>query len=219
MIMKKLISSLFVAMAMMVAIPAQAQGLKFGVKGGVNLTKLDLDKVSDFQSAYDYGKKNKVGWYIGPTVKYTFAMGLGFDGAVFYDQRNAEVNGEEVKQKTVYVPINLRYNIGIGAAGSIYLAAGPQVGFNVGDTDINIGHLADSQDKINDTFQLKKATFGINLGAGVSVLKHLEVGFVYNIPLGNTADIKGSVKDMANTMKDKYDVKSNTFQVSAALYF
>lgn len=212
--MKKIVSAIIVAVALATAMPAQAQGLKFGVKGGLNLTSLDLDKVSDFSSAYEYGKENKAGWYIGPTVKYTFAMGFGFDGAVFYDQRNAKVNGEDVKQKMVYVPINLRYNIGIGALGSVYLAAGPQVGFNVGDTNINIGHLADSKDQINDTFQLKKATFGINLGAGVSVLKHLEVGFVYNIPLGNTADIKS-----LDSLKDKYDVKSNTFQVSAAIYF
>jgi len=217
--MKKIVSAIIVAVALATAMPAQAQGLKFGVKGGLNLTSLNLDKVSDFSSAYEYGKENKAGWYIGPTVKYTFAMGLGFDGAVFYDQRNAKVNGEDVKQKTVYVPINLRYNIGIGALGSVYLAAGPQVGFNVGDTNINIGHLADSKDQINDTFQLKKATFGINLGAGLILMKHLEVGVVYNIPLGNTADIKGSVSDIANSMKDKYDVKSNTFQVSAAIYF
>ena len=213
--MKKLISTLVVAVAMMVATPAQAQGVQFGVKGGYNITSMDFDEVSGWQSAYDMGKDNKNGWYIGPTVKISIAAGLGADGAIFYDQRKTEIEGESVTMKSVYVPINLRYNIGLGSLGGIYLAAGPQFGFGVGDTEFDFKDKSSYQ----NTFQMKKATFGVNLGAGVYLFKHLEVGAVYNIPLGKTADIKGSVTSIADNMQDKYDVKSNTFQVSAAIYF
>lgn len=214
--MKKLIGLLFAAVALLTSAPFQAQGLKFGLKAGYNITNMDLDKVSGWSSAYEMGKSNKNGWYVGPTLKLSLPGGLGFDGSVFYDQRKSEINGESIKMKSVYVPINVRYNIGLGGVAGIYFAAGPQIGFNVGDTDIDLNYLDETKTAVKDKFQLKKSTFGINLGAGVNVLSHLEVGVVYCIPLGNTADIKG---DVAGNIKDKYDVKSNTLQVSAAYFF
>ena len=48
------------------------------------------------------------------------------------------------------------------------------------------------------------------------MLKFLEVGAVYSIPLGNTADL--DIGNLQSTF-DQYSVKSNTFQVSAAIYF
>ena len=214
--MKKFISTMIVAVALMAATPALAQGFKFGVKGGLNVTSMSFDS---FNNAVDMAKKNKAGWYIGPTVKFSLPIGLGFDAAAFYDQLNTQMEGNDIKQKTVYIPINLRYNIGLGGLGSVYVAAGPQFGFNVGDTDIDVMYLGESKEQIKDNFQIRKSTLGINLGAGVSLLKHLEVGLVYNIPFGNTADVKGGLKDMYEDLKYKYDVKSNTFQVSAAFYF
>ena len=44
--MKKVISVLMVAVALMMAAPAQAQLIKFGLKGGMNFTKLDFDAKS-----------------------------------------------------------------------------------------------------------------------------------------------------------------------------
>ena len=41
--MKKVLSILMVAVALMMAIPAQAQLVKFGVKGGMNFSKLDTN--------------------------------------------------------------------------------------------------------------------------------------------------------------------------------
>lgn len=219
--MRKLFSMLLVAVALMVSAPVQAQGVSFGVKGGFNITSMDIDKSSTATSVYQMGKENKNGWYIGPSVKLSLAGGLGFDGAIFYDQRLTEVgvDADEVKQQFIYVPINLRYNLGLGSLGGIYIAAGPQFGFNVGDTDFDVKDFSDTQQKINSKFQLKKATFGVNLGAGVYLFKHFEVGAVYNIPLGNTADIKGDAIGIAENLQKNYDVKSNTFQVSAAIYF
>ena len=40
--MKKVLSILMVAVALMMAAPAQAQLIKFGVKGGMDFTELDF---------------------------------------------------------------------------------------------------------------------------------------------------------------------------------
>ena len=215
--MKKVFTSMLLLAAMLVAMPAQAQGVKFGVKGGYNITSMSIK--GGTQAVADNLKDNKNGWYIGPTVKVSLLAGLGVDGAIFYDQRETDLGSgqaeETIKQQSILVPINLRYNIGLGGLAGIYAAAGPQFGFNVGDTEFNIMNLNGTVEKATDKFQLKKATFGINVGAGVYLLKRLEVGFVYNIPLGNTADINDGVVEAAK----KFDVKSNTWQVSAAVYF
>ena len=41
--MKKVLSVLMVAVALMMAAPAQAQLIKFGVKGGMDFTELDTN--------------------------------------------------------------------------------------------------------------------------------------------------------------------------------
>lgn len=211
--MKKVFSSMLLLAAMLVAVPAQAQGVKFGVKGGYNITSMKID------DAAASVKDNKNGWYVGPTVKVSLLAGLGVDGAIFYDQRETELEdtAEPIKQQSILVPINLRYNLGLGGLAGIYGAVGPQFGFNVGDADFSFKNAVS---QVEDKFQLKKATFGINVGAGVYLLKRLEVGFVYNIPLGNTADYsEGTALSGTVEAAKKFDVKSNTWQVSAAVYF
>lgn len=207
--MKKGFSVFLFVAALLMASPAQAQGVKFGIKGGFNITDMKFDKSSTASSTYQMGKENKNGWYAGLTAKGTLIGGLGFDIAALYDQRETEVIGETIKQQYIYVPLNLRFNIGLGSMASVYLAAGPQFGFNIGDSKIEWQNPVDyAQNK----FQLKKSTIGVNVGAGITLLKFLELGAVYNIPLGNTADF-----DIQNAIEE-YDVKSNSFQVSAAIY-
>ena len=131
--MKKIIVSLL-AILLLQAMPSQAQ-LKFGLKGGINVTKMSFSsKILD--------AKNQSGFFIGPTVKFKLPLvGLGFDVAALYDQREADMDilnedgtdGGKIKQKSINVPINLRYTVGLGDLAGIYFAAGPQFGFNIGD--------------------------------------------------------------------------------------
>ena len=51
--MKKIISALMIAVCIGMAMPAQAQLIKFGVKGGVNLAKADFNK-SDLKNRQLY---------------------------------------------------------------------------------------------------------------------------------------------------------------------
>ena len=207
--MKKLLS-LLVLLTVLAVMPASAQSVKFGVKGGLNVSSMSFDKdVVD--------SKNRVGWFIGPSVKLSLPI-IGFDIAALYDQKETEVDAAVIKQQSVLVPVNVRGNFGLGSMASIYIAAGPQFGFNVGDDEFSWL----STDSYTNTFQLKKSSFSLNLGAGVTVLKHLEVGFAYNIPLGDTgdADVLGVAGNLANnawsTIKG---AKINTWTVSAAVYF
>lgn len=188
--------------ATLVAVPAQAQ-FKFGLKGGLNVT--DMSFSSDVVEA-----SNRAGFFIGPTVKFTLpVVGLGIDASALYDQREAELKGsdEKIKQQAINIPVNLRYDIGLGSLAAVYLAAGPQFGFNIGDK-----HQTLVQDV--SEWKLNTSNFSVNVGLGVMLLSHLQIGANYNIVCGKTGEV--TVFDGA---KEAFRGRSNTWQVSAAYYF
>ena len=200
--MKRIITLVLLVAAMTVS--AQAQGIKFGLKGGLDIVNLSFDK-----NVFD--TSNKLGWFIGPSLKVSLPVpGLGVDIAALYDQKKSEVNNETITQKSIIVPVNARFSFGVGSAASIYLAAGPQFGFNVGDDEFKW-----TSNGVENTFQLKKSAFSLNFGAGVTLMKHLEIGFAYNLGLGKTADV--TVKQASQDIKDETAPKS--WQISAAYYF
>jgi hypothetical protein len=187
--------------------PAGAQGIDFGVRGGTTRSTLSFDKDSFFG-------KGHYGWFIGPAVKVKLPLMFGADGAVLYDQREVKIVGEQtMKIKQISIPVNARFNLDLvpGSGTGLYLAAGPQVAFNVGDSEFKWT----SKDSYENTFQLKKSVFSINLGAGLYLLKMLEVGFAYNIEMGSTGDITwGKLTDKANYD----DSKVKTWKLQATIY-
>lgn len=198
---------LMVVMAVTAVMPASAQGVKFGVKGGLNNTEMKFD-----ESVFD--AENRFGWFAGPVIRIDLPItGLGVDIAGLYDQRETKVNDEKIQQKSILVPINARLNLGLGDAAGIYVAAGPQFGFNIGDDEFKWK----DKDNYENTFQLKKSSFSVNLGAGVYLSDHFEVGFTYNIVMGKTAD--ASFKDAVKTATTNDETKAKAWTISACYYF
>ena len=183
--MKKIFSALLVAVCICMAMPAQAQ-INFGVKGGLNLSKASFSKA-------DFKKDNFTGFFIGPMAEFTIPIvGLGVDGALLFSQRGKD----EVKQTGLEVPVNLKYTIGLGSLLGIYVAAGPDFFFDF---------------KKKDYVDRKKAQVALNLGAGVKLLKHLQVGVTYQLPMGDSFTWKNA--------GDAIGAKNKTWQVSAAYLF
>lgn len=200
--MNKKITLVLFAIVLMAVAPVQAQ-VKLGVKGGLNITNMSLN--SDIVSS-----SNRTGFFIGPTLKFTLpVVGLGIDAAALYDQREAKSNDKTIKTQNINVPINLRYIIGLGSIVGIYFAAGPQFGFNVGNKNI------ENNVNTTTTWNFKDSNFSINLGTGVMLLKHLEIGANYNIVCGKTGDV--TVTKATNSVTGKN--RSNAWQISAAYYF
>ena len=193
--MKKILSALFVAVCCMaMAIPAQAQ-VSFGVKGGLNLSKIDLN------SSFGDFKQNSTGFFIGPMIEATVPIvGLGVDGAILYSQRGKE----EYKTQGVEIPINLKYTIGLGDMAGIFFAAGPDFFFNFKDIK--------EFDDVGNVIKNKTALFGLNLGAGVKLINHLQIGVNYQIGLGDSFNLK-------EITGKKVSNKTNTWQVSLAYLF
>ncbi|CCX63562.1 putative uncharacterized protein [Prevotella sp. CAG:1058] len=200
--MRKLFTLVVLVAATLVTIPAQAQ-FKFGLKGGLNLTDMSF-------SVDDVDVSNRAGFFIGPTAKFTLPIvGLGLDASVLYDQREAKLKGtdDKIKQQAINIPINLRYDIGLGSLAAVYLAAGPQFGFNIGDKHQTLVEDV-SEWKLNDS------NFSVNVGLGVMLLGHLQVGANYNIVCGKTGEVT-----VIDGVEEAFRGRSNTWQISAAYYF
>lgn len=204
--MKKFFTLVVLLATMTVA--AQAQ-VKFGVKGGLNLTNMKFDNSVT-------NKSNQTGFFIGPTLNFTLpVVGLGIDASALYDQRSAKIDGseEKLKQQSIQVPINLRYGFGLGNTASIYIFAGPQFGFNIGDKSANI---------IDNALEwrLKDSNLSANVGFGLMLLNHLQVSANYNIALGTTGEsnvISTTASTVGNLVTGK--TKANAWQLSVAYFF
>lgn len=198
--MKKIFSALLVAVCICMAMPAQAQ-INFGVKGGLNLSKASFSKA-------DFKKDNFTGFFIGPMAEFKIpVVGLGLDGALLFSQRGIEVEGTKIKQNGLDIPINLKYNIGLGSLLGVYLAAGPDFYF-----DFEKNKQVWDADDYRIRTDKKRTEVGVNLGAGVKLVNHLQVGFNYNIPLGDSAKLIDSDAESAS-------YKTKTWQVSIAYLF
>ncbi len=193
--MKRIFATLLLAIAL--AMPSEAQ-VKFGLKGGLNLTNMS---VSDIDAAVS----SKSGFFVGPTIKFTLPIvGLGMDAAVVYDQREGKLedSDEKFKQQSVQIPIHARWSFGLGSMANIFLFAGPQFGFNVGDTE--------EKYNISD-WSVKTANISGDVGLGVTLLSHLQVSGSYNFALSKSAEVTVNGK----TGK----VKNNAWQIAVAYYF
>ena len=128
--MKKIFGAWILAM-MFCVLPSNAQ-VKLGVKGGLNLSDISLSG-----SLFDnFRSGNHSGFFIGPMLDVNVPIiGIGVDAALLYNQLGVNLKGDNqsntIKEKTLQVPINLKYTIGLGRLAGFYLAVGPQWGFNI----------------------------------------------------------------------------------------
>ena len=199
--MKKFLTVVVLFAALMTATPAKAE-LKFGLKGGLNLTNLSIN-------AHGWDKSNQAGFFIGPTVKFTLPIvGLGFDASALYDQRKGKIEDLDIKQQSIQIPINVRYGFGLGSTASIYLFAGPQFGFNVGSKTV--------ENILDGTWTFKGSNVSANVGLGVMLLSHLQISANYNFALSKSGELE-TAGILSQSFKE--NAKMNAWQIAVAYYF
>ena len=187
------------------ATPASAQ-FKWGLEAGVNMSKI---QVSGDGGLFD--SSNRTGWFVGPKAQVVMpVIGLGIDASILYSQKymKLEADGEASPNKSLpylEIPINLRYNYGFSSLVGIYLATGPQYNWYMGGRGLDFGDVSGS---------LERSTFSWNVGAGVNLLSHLQIGLTYNIAMGETGQIRN-----VDGVVEAFDMRNNTWQVRLAYLF
>ena len=192
-VMKKIVSTLVVMLCLFMAVPSQAQ-VKFGLKGGLDISKLDT-KVSG----------NTTGFFVGPMLDVTLPIiGLGIDVAALYSQSGIDVNNKSSeKLKSVEIPVNLKWTLGLGSTFGVFIAAGPQFGFSINDGWKQL------MEESNKSF------VSVNVGAGLKLLRHLQVGVNYNIGASKLGEM---IVDSSEG-KLRSGIRKNSWQVSLAYMF
>ena len=199
--MKKVTGLVLIILMAFIAVPAKSQ-LKFGVKGGLNISSVHLN--SDSLKA-----DNVTGFQIGPMIETTIPLiGVGLDAAILYSQKGMDVKSEtgtstNVKTDYIDVPVNLKWKFGLPIIKG-YLAAGPYIGFRVGGDKF-----WEIPGSVVGQVKAKNFSAGLNFGAGVELISHLQVGINYGLGLTD------------NYSAEKYDLnaKNRGWSVTAAILF
>ena len=139
-------------------------------------------------------------------------VGLSFDAAALYDQKEAKVSVDDAEttmtQKSLNIPVNVRYGFGLSSLANVFVFAGPQWGINVGDKNFEWNK--------SGCYSLKKTNFSVNVGLGVTLLSHLQLSANYNIACGKTADVtwEETGKNIVNG-----NSKNNSWQIALGYWF
>lgn len=215
------------------SVTASAQKLQYGIEAGLDVNKLSVP--TSYQEAVANVKStdNQLGYFVGPKIKFLTLIGLGFDAAVLYNWKKSTfentsqemVNGilcDVTRSKTknmnyLVVPINLRYQLNLlGSKLGIYATAGPQWSLFLGDRDLTWNSITDGTVEEMATTTFKQNTISANLGAGLMILSHVQLGFTYNFPITDSGEMTFDPKSPTSV---KENFKNKTWQIRLNYYF
>ncbi len=225
--MKKLISIVLVAVAMLAAPAANAQ-LRFGAKVGANFSNVTFDNIKKF----DFKGATLANFTGGITAEWLFIAGFGIDASVMYTAKGSKYEGDfletllpELKGKDavaeniihyIEVPINLKYKLCIKGIENIiapFIYAGPSFAFKVGDK-FKLSGDDSAFETTKNLFENKGFDVALNVGLGVEVIKHIDVAVQYGWGLGVASDIKG-----IGNITDAFQAKTGVWTVTVGYMF
>ncbi|OXG04435.1 outer membrane protein with beta-barrel domain [Flavobacterium araucananum] len=190
--MKKIILS---AIAVMTFAFVNAQDVKYGVKGGLNLSNFFGD-VGDF--------KLRAGFNAGVFVEVKLSEKFAIQPEVLYSQQGAKfkISGSYFDGPNYnFFRTTFKYNLGYVNVPVMFkyypvkkfaIEAGPQIGFLVSADGKSKTDDVTTEISIKDFYNT--IDFGLNLGAGYDLTENISVGARYNFGLANIAKTEAGDK-------------------------
>lgn len=151
---------LFAAIAVLGFMSVQAQDIKFGVKGGLNMSTLTGDADVD----------SKTSFYIGGLADFTVSDKFHVQPELLY---SSEGGDDDTGISYLRIPVMAKYYVN----DSFNIQAGPELAFKV----------ATEEDAMDDI--TKSMDFALGLGAGYEMESGLMFDARYNFGLSNISDI------------------------------
>lgn len=223
--MKRLLSVLIIcAVALSASYTSNAQ-IKFGIKGGLNLTNLSGSAVKDVKNIFS----TYTGFHGGLALNIGLPLGFAIQPEVLYSQNGVKINPEilgqvgavgavsaSIASGAIQVPIGIQWGIELGPVRP-FVQAVPYISFpvahmvkaKVAGQDINV-------EEWNDMF--KSFDYGAGLGIGVDVWK-IQVSAKYNWSFGSY--VKSDTEQVNNLLEDLSldDTKLSGFELSLGIFF
>ena len=207
--MKKLI---VIVASLLVAVSAHAQ---LGVIAGITSAQTKFDNVD----AAIVEAQNATQYHVGVAYKLGLGNFIAIQPAIIYNVKGSKVSAVaglsdfDFKSGYLEVPVQLQVGMGIGDLARVYAIAEPFVGMAI--TETTIKGLASDQKIEWDDFA-DKLEYGIGIGAGVELIKHVQVAARYFWNMGGAKDAKINVSDVKDIVTNK---KANGVMASVVLLF
>lgn len=201
--MKKSILVLFVSIFALTFM--QAQELRFGVKGGLNLASLGGDTYEGLGS-FD----SRTAYHVGVFAEIPLIMKFSLQPELLYSAQGSQFGGffsidgfDDQKLDYINAPILVKYNIIKGLSGEL----GPVIGYLIsadGERTFNDnGVEVDNKDAFND----------LDIGVAIGASYALDIGFIFGLRYN---------KGISNINNDKFSNgknQNNVFQIWAGYSF
>ena len=189
--MKKVFMTLAAVVALGMGANAQTGDVKFGFKGGYNLSNFGGDVENN---------KSLSGFHLGGFVEIPVSEKFSVQPEVLYSAQGAKFEGYgysfDYKTDYINIPVMAKYYV----MDKLAVMAGPQFGFLV-KAEVE-GE--DAKDEI------KSFEFGVGVGANYYFTENIFAGARYNFGLSNINDGEGS---------DDFKLNNNVLQVSVGYRF
>lgn len=157
--------------AMIASATANAQA-KLGLTAGIRFDRLER---TNYNGTSVWGDDHNItGYYFGVKTDLNTPGGFGLDIGLNFCNRN--INNDS--KWGMELPINLKFNINAVPMFRPYLLAGVSAYTNFEDIHFHEDLWGDSES------WTERVEYALNLGVGVTLAGHLQVGLTYQIPIG-----------------------------------
>jgi len=188
--------------ALLVAFSAKAQ---VGIVAGLTSSTTNLESaVADVKNINQY--------HVGVAYKLGLGNLLTLQPALIYNmkgQTRGSISGvSDIDYKTGYleVPVQVQVGFGIGSLARVYGFAEPFVGYAI-TNKVEGTSVSEKWDNVKNRLE-----YGVGLGVGAEVFKHLQVSVKYFWNLGDVYSIDAITKEISSS-------KCNGVAASVAFFF
>ncbi|HIQ84183.1 MAG TPA: PorT family protein [Candidatus Cryptobacteroides excrementigallinarum] len=195
--------------ALFVALSANAQ---IGVVAGLTSSSTNVEAaVADIKNVNQY--------HVGITYKIGIGNMLAIQPALIYNMKGTQLgdiaglDDVDVNYKTGYLelPVQVQLGFGIGSIARVYGFAEPFVGYAITNQVQGLGDTVKNWDNVKNRLE-----YGVGLGAGVELFRHLQVSVKYFWDLG---DVYGADITFGDVTKDIATSKCSGIAASVAFLF
>lgn len=195
--------------ALFVALSANAQ---IGIVAGLTSSSTNVEAaVADIKNVNQY--------HVGITYKIGIGNMLAIQPALIYNMKGTQLgdiaglDDVDVDYKTGYLelPVQVQLGFGIGSIARVYGFAEPFVGYAITNQVQGIGDTIKDWDNVKNRFE-----YGVGLGAGVELFRHLQVSVKY---FWNLGDVYGADITFGDVTKDIATSKCSGIAASVAFLF
>lgn len=206
--MKKILTLIVALVA--TATVAHAQ---FGIVGGLNFSNAKFENASQFADA----AKNATLWHAGVAWKMKLPLGFAVQPELTYQVKGVKLDNvlnataQDFKFNNGYIELGAGVQWGPDLIiARPYVFAQPFIGYMV-NPDKTIKEAKDVTNKLE---------YGIGLGAGVEVFKHIQVSVQWFRNLGNIAANKNNGTTLSSDWEKVKDVKNyQGVRLSLGIFF